>query len=577
MISKADITTYFVKGQRYNQSKQTDDIANHMAFHMDGHKYYVGKQEQKNPFYAKLISERRPRESEGVQEYREKIFKDITKSTTKKVVNSVQKIFKASDWKVDWSKIQVPPSIKDGESLQDYTENKYPGFGSLKSWMKNHMMREMMKDPNGVQIVMPAMITEDDSDYNRPEVFIIPSADVYQYEEGNICVVKSEEKHTYVEDGQTYEGVVMWFIDREQFVKVKQNSTDKSRYIEEVYADLTDCALPMFFRSGGEICKVDKGTKVFESFLSGMLPYLDEASREYSDVQASVVQHLYPQMWYMKGMNCQTCSGKGQVRKDGKGLTPCDACGGSGKLPHSPYKDIAVNEDTFGDKEAQIPPAGEITKSTAITELQEKRVDQHKYNALSAINMEFLASTPLAEIGIAKEFDREELHNFVFGIAEHITAGLMVRYYYLIAWWRYSGNIYELMPSVSTPEKYDLISDRMLVSELVKSKEADIDPVIRNEQEIDFASKRFRTDEKAKSIIIISKRHDPFPGIGDKSALNDMVLAGTIDKIDAVLSIYITSFIITAFNEDPEFLTMSFIEQAAKLREMAAEKVNAGD
>ena len=123
-------------------------------------------------------------------------------------------------------------------------------------------------------------------------------------------------------------------------------------------------------------------------------------------------------MWYIGGQACNSCQGTGEVPKDGK-MVVCGACKGGGKYLHSPYTDIEVDKAKLGEQQVPTPPMGYAQKDIDPLELQNKRIDQHYFKALSAVNMEFLAETQLNQSGVAKEVDKEELNTFVYDVAKH--------------------------------------------------------------------------------------------------------------------------------------------------------------
>jgi hypothetical protein len=83
----------------------------------------------------------------------------------------------------------------------------------------------------------------------------------------------------------------------------------------------------------------------------------------------------------------------------------CDKCE-NGTILKSPYKDFVVKKAAFDEQQVPTPPAGYIQKDVEIIKIQDERIKNKIYNSLSALNMEFLAETPLNQSGKAKEVDR---------------------------------------------------------------------------------------------------------------------------------------------------------------------------
>ena len=134
-----------------------------------------------------------------------------------------------------------------------------------------------------------------------------------------------------------------------------------------------------------------------------------------------------------------------------------------------------------GESAVPTPPIGYVTKQTEIARLQEERIRQHIYDALSAINMEYLAETPIAQSGVAKQVDREELYSFVHSIAEDVVRIMDEVCYDILAWRHYAQNVdvNELLPYIPVPERYDMLSGKVLVDELTAMTQAKVDPAIK--------------------------------------------------------------------------------------------------
>ena len=102
---------------------------------------------------------------------------------------------------------------------------------------------------------------------------------------------------------------------------------------------------------------------------------LDEAAREYSDLQAEIVQHIHSEKYAYTNSECPECHGAGTVRdKDGKNVT-CTKCHGTGSvLQVSPYGVHLINAAKAGEQQLPAPPIGYIQKSADIARLQDERV-----------------------------------------------------------------------------------------------------------------------------------------------------------------------------------------------------------
>jgi hypothetical protein len=201
----------------------------------------------------------------------------------------------------------------------------------------------------------------------------------------------------------------------------------------------------------GQNVEMNAYTMLNESRISSIVPKLNEAIREYSDLQAEIVMHIHSTMWSMQPQQCKTCRGIGNVPRENSAPVQCPACSGLGLAPLNPFEHLVLAPPRPGEPSIPTPPMGYVQKDTEIARLQQERIQQMIYDALSSINMEFLAEVPLSQSGTAKQVDREELNSFVHSIAEDVVR-IMDGVSYDCCAWRYSGDftkdVRELMSSL---------------------------------------------------------------------------------------------------------------------------------
>lgn len=567
---------YLRKGKRHSNFEKTVDIYAHLSFHIDGYEY---QQQPENPYFRLLIDDRRPSESTTIKKYRRRIYTSKTKQTCFKVINSLKKIVKSQEWKIDYSKADTPRIIKESESLENYCEKNYPIFGSIENWFYSYGLKEILTDPNGAVVVLPKTFDVKSNEMFEPSAQYIHSQNVLDYKEGEYIVYKSNQKSEYTYNGETYIDNVFMIIDTKNVWCAKKQTNNFDYTIELVYTHNFG-SLPAFL-GGGLYSEINNDTPLFDSFLSPMLPSLDVTARESSDLDAEVVQHVYSQMWYMQGENCSSCEGVGKVKKAGKPVV-CPDCKGEGVIQKSPYKDLVIKKGLFENGSIPTPPAGYINKPTEIVKLQDERIKNHLMDALSSINMEFLAQTPLNQSGKAKEVDKDELNNFVYGVAYHMIENVIKPIYKFTALWRYSQlipskeNIKKLLPSIPVPERFDLLSDDMLLDNIKKAKDSEVDSIILSEMQTDYINKKFREMPYVRDKLIAVNDLNPFVGVTSEQ-LNELVLGGIISKKDAIKSIYINEFVDKAINTTKSFLELDFMKQVSIIDKFAEEKMKSSN
>lgn len=590
------IKPYFEGRKTSRLFTKTMDQFYHMSFHFDG--YFIppmlvggidGNRGQvgqtpmelkvENPYFSRLIDMRRPSESAVIMAYRRETYLPLTKSPCFKIYNSLRKIVKSDDWKIDYSKAVKAPSVADKEGLEGYCESNYPFFDSIENWVYSYGFRHMLVDANALVYVMPLPKEDsaDASEYYRPFSFIVPSRRVIDYKENQYAVFISDKK-TYYGEGNV-EGKIVCVITKEGYWEAKQTNSDNSFVLEQIMKFDMD-HLPAW-KLGGIDKEFDPSGRLYESFLSPIIPSLDAAAREISDSDAEVVQHVYSTMWYFSQQNCSNCDGKGKVNKNGK-QSVCSICGGMGVQGKTPYKDMVLKTGTFDGDKMPTPPAGYIVKPTDMVKLQAERIFNHIYSGLSAVNMEWLAQSPLNQSGVAKEVDRDELNNFVYGIAYHLIENIVKPIYYFVNEFRYGELVKsaeereKMLPRIPVPQKFDLLTENIIEDQLKKAKEANVDPEIVNQLEIDYINKKFSSEPEVRDRLKLKKTLDPFPQISIDQK-QSMMLARVVDPLDVIISIYLHPFLERAMNDDDAFMEWTYDEKIELMKVYAQEKLDAMD
>lgn len=528
-----EITVDFLKKAiqgKHPNYKKTVNLTNELRVHYDGQ------------MPEKIISERRPNEPEEVKKYRKDIYVPITKNPISKVITSLQKIRRSKDWSIDYG-TTVPASVRMGEGLEDYCEKNYPGFTSLTNWAFSELIGEYLLDANAFSAVILKTKQENGTEYEKPIIEIFPSENVIYYEEDVILIVKSRDVIPYSTPAGRYtynDGEIYYALTPNRIVKFQQIGKNAQFDIAIDYmhniGEIPAC------RMGGVFKERVNNDTIFESRIAGMVPHLKEAVREYSDLQAEIVQHIHSEKYYYTTTDCQKCHGAGKIGTS----DTCPECKGSGLAQAiSSYGQYLIKQKELGT--APQPPIGYIQKDTTIAKLQDERVDKHIYKALQSINMEFLAETPLNQSGLAKEVDKDELNNFVNSIAEDLVKILDQMYRYICDY-RYMISVpskderHLMLPVISVPERFDLLGSDYLITEIKAAKDAGVNPIIVKNMEIEYLKKRYNADPEISGELETVYEIDPLPGLNEDDKLI-MLNNGGISEEDYVVSCNIVQLV----------------------------------
>ncbi len=559
-MEMSELNAYFKGEKKRYYYKAAVDQAHDLGIHMNG----------EYPF--ELIEERRPSESIFIKEYRKKIWVPITEETMSQVLTELAKIRKADDWSVRYDPTTFSSKILPDELPTEYFEKNFPQFKSVTNWAFSVLLPIYAQDSNAVMLVLPLEKTEGVT-YRRPFPFLFESIQVYQFIAGEFAVLLSKEKHTYKsEGGGSGEGNIFYVVDKEEFVKYVQINSNGDYDIAEQYSHNLGY-LPAY-ELGGAVKKQKGKQFLWKSRLAAMLPRLKEAVREYSDIQAEVVQHIHSEKWVIETQNCTMCKGSGKTRQGNPvEIVDCPQCKGSGTVSTSPYSNMVVKPGKIGEQNIPIPPAGYIQKQIEIVKIQDERIDKHVYRALCAINMQYLDKTPLAESGIAKEVDRDSLNTFVNSVAEDIV-NIMDKFYECAIDLRYMDIVPDaksrraMCPKISVPTKLDVLSAGYLVDEVDKLKKANVNPIIVTATEIELANKKFSNDPIVRDMLVCIYEMDPLGGFSQDDKLSMLQNKG-ITQEDYVISSNIQRLVKQAYMQDKKFFSLDFDNKLKKLQQLA--------
>ena len=527
---------------------------------------------------AEVIERQRPNESDIVKEFRKEIWEPITMPKFTQIVSSLSKIRRSNDWSVKHDVAEDKISrITDGESLEEYCELNFPFFGSVTNWVFSVLIKPYLIDPNAVILLMPLETDIVANEFLRPYPYLFDCTDVLDFVPEEYAIINDPEGSSLYRDGKSFYVITMQRIQRWEQSKGKE-------YTLTFDYEHNMPVLPAF-KLGGLIAKSHGRNFLFESRIKGVLPNLNEAVAEYTDLQAGKRLHIYPERWEYSQHECGPCKGTGQVKNPdwvaGSGAhstVNCRLCGGLGFVASSgPYSKIIVKPVQAGAAPLPSPPAGFIEKDVEIIKIMDESWRRHIFDALASINFQFLDQSPLNQSGHAKEVDKEELNNTVHAIAEDLVR-IMDETYRRIAYFRYKTlynieQIDEMLPSIAVPDHFDLLSSQFMQEEIGKAKTAKLNPTIVSAMEIEYSGKRFINEPEVKDRLELVLRLDPLPNVTEDEKMSMLSNKG-ITQINYVISSNIQAFVQMALNENDDFAEWDLEDQIAKMQEYATTQID---
>ncbi len=536
------------------------------AFYNDSVKIAKSLQNHSKGHYpADLINIVRPNETADQKEYRKQVYTPKTKTYFSKIVTTLSKIQRAEDWDINFE--DSDNSFEKTFPLKDYTEEKYPSFGSVSNWFFSVQMREMCDDPNGVIAVypLPKENPEDDTELLRPFSTWFPSSNVIDFVEGKYCVLLSEETAPLKDANQNVlQGRVYYFFDKDSWAISTQVGDPRDNKFSTVTAEHNLGEMPAF-KIGGIIEEFKAGQKLYDSFIGDCIPDWNEAIRRYSDLQVQMVLHVHSEKWEIEDSPCKVCNETGTVMSGTAASSKkvsCGNCNGTGSVSQrSPFgvKQIKPIRQTGLNDSVTIPtpPMGYIQKPIQDTEFIDKQVDKSIESGLAAINMEFIMYEPEVNSGIAKTLDRQEINTFFYEVGRHITQNILTPTYRYIAEWRYgmqlnTDEINKVLPEINTPTQFDILTGDILAERLKAAQDSNIDPSLKMALQIDWAKAEFGDESEEVEFIKCVAELDPLPAKTDDEKMTMLSNKG-ISQNSYIVSCNLTSFIRRAMFENKDF------------------------
>lgn len=531
-----------------------------------------------------LMNMLRPNESDSIKKYRKQVFQAKTKPVVSKILSSLYKIRRSEDWCIDYdTKLWNEQSkITEDDNMQNYCESNFPYFTSVTNWIFNVALKAYLIDPNAIIAVMPIDWDVPVNEYKEPFPYIFNSDKIIDFKRDEYVVLESSEVIYLQQGNSTVEGKVFYIINEETIIRFEEqiNAQTGEKSLVDVWEKPHGCSRIPVFQTEGLMLNSVENTFVYESRISGIVPSLNEAVLQWSDLKAEMVQHLHSEKWMYATQDCVSCNGAGKVPGE-LGEQICPTCKGNRKVFSSPYNNVIMFPPTKANEgESNLPsgaPGGYFEKSGVpeMTKTMNALYKEQIYDALAAINMEFLMDTPLNQSGNAKEVDKDELHNFVHAIAEDIVR-IMDRAYSLIFDYRYGAIVTdkkvkaELVPQVDVPNKFSLLTSAYAIAEIESAKKAGLHPSIIAQMEREYVMQQFDADDTSYQILLNTIDLNPFPGKNTDSIIADLQNQG-IDVLDYIIFCNLDQFIRRAIEEDKSFITKKLTERKVVLEGYADE------
>jgi hypothetical protein len=493
----------------------------------------------------RLLSKKYPGEPIEITNYKIKNWKKITKTFYQKILNTIAKFQKAEDFNI----------IHQNNILKDYTEYNLPRYGSVFNWFFTVGLNALLQEPNGVFLVAPDLnltleeIEEFGDDYRlQPQIHIFCARNVIFQRDNFILLQNSQKNDEY------------YYVDNKKIVKIEVDRNLEFSFRKKV----KKINYTLLFEHNFNVipCKVFGGIPtslendfLHESLISGVCPFWEEALLEFSELNAGIKQHVFPDKWRYVTGNCKNCNGTGKITLNspsGKQTDKCSVCKGTGDPPTGMFSEILINQSSGLEEKPPIPPLGYVKKDFEPIEFLDKHYKSLLYEGLRAINLEFLTDSPLSQSGRAKEMDRQESNAFLGQVARHSIENVLVPIYNFVALWLFPETTLKevsknIAPTITIPVQFDyLLSEAD--NNIKNAKDSGIRGYLFAELEKRYINNKFENFEFEKTYLLLINQLDPLRGFSVDEKI-ELYNNGCISQLDLVASANISKIVYTAIEK----------------------------
>lgn len=470
----------------------------------------------------RLALVRFPNEPHYVIDFKIANWKAITSTYIQKITKVIAKVPKSQEFIVTYPN----PAFRDFLTLE------YPIYENFWNWVWTKLLQAFLIEPNALAVLWFSQ--------KGPFIKLFTANQVLYYEPGEFVVLSSEQpnRYYYIDDTAIRE------FELESGGWGYNNISVNETVINEFNYEF----LPFCFVGGNY--KSFHENSVFTSVISGVCPFWEQALIAFSELDAGIKQHVFPDKWRFLSGTCTNCNGTGKVSFRGVGdrveYAQCSVCNGTGDPPTGMFAEILIQPNTGLTEKAPIPPLGYVQKDFEPIEFLSSYYKEMLREGLRAVNMEFLAEVPLNESGRAKEVDRLEVNSFLYEVANIFLNGCVNKCLLFLAKALYEDKdtIYikkEVVPTVVIPTEFDHI-DNGAWDQLEKMYSSNVSNEIIAETERRLIDKKFQSSPYERSILLLCNTIDPLRGYKTEEKI-ELYGAGAVTTEDFILSIHIRSIV----------------------------------
>ena len=512
----------------------------------------------------------RPMEPKEIRDYREKIYEPKTYQAFQRAQSIASRVLSESMVSVEYPPVKTS-LITDSDSPKTYFETRFFGDKSATQYTQQVVLPKMLGDANGA-LILERETPDGDKSFPIIRPLLYRSEAILDFIQRQWFLILTDEKSdVMVANSRERTGNVMRFYNRFGVYRIYQTGEkSKDIYAAEILYNhnMDECPVRVL----GGIAVSEESKTYWKSFFAAAVPSWNVAMRQESDLQASIVKHVFPQRVLMY-KSCSSCAGVGtRIDSTGKSET-CGTCSGTGKIgghATGPFTTIEIDQK-FGQDIKPSDLVHVIPEDVTFLEYLEKSVDKEIAEAFKALNLQAAEGVNELNSGVAKTIDRGDMNEFLKAIASQsydllqfiLSAGIKLRYGVI------SGND-KLIPSVVGSMDFDFASVDTLIAESKAGKEAGLPQSYIGYTDKQIAIRQYGSDSAQAQRVCASIDLNPYYGkSADEAMAVDAISPGTIDPLQYFISVNIDRLISLAIEKDANFLFMELPQQRKAIEAIA--------
>lgn len=459
--------------------------------------------------FDNFLLSRHPREDEATRNWRYSQYRPLTKAPFGQITGVVTgAIFQDSNYTLE---------LADEEDSRYVWGNRFSGY-DIKGYFANVGFRNMIEDPNGVFLRMPAQPFYEQGD-NKLEV--------------DIWFVNTRDMVWFTKEDLVFKrGGFAYWVNRNTIWRFTYDAQNKKYYLAKqdkdgYYAHMLQ-RLPLTV-AGGEW----NTQGYYDSYFSKARAAADDFVSAYSAAQLVDKEASHPYI-VEASTDCPDCMGRGQVQRDceacpaGVELIQCPECHGSGQISRNPGQRMIIPHEEMG----KGTPIQIINPDVTINTHHRDVCQQIMGLIIEALHLQ---KTDEAQSGVAKAIDQERLYKFISAISNDVFDKLLYDTLRDIIAYRNVDGAHAHAFRLVKPTQFRIKTSADLLAEYSEGTKAGIPVFIRRRMAMDYVDKQYSGDELMKRKAQLITELDEL-SVLSTAEIADLRTTGTVTNEEIIYS-----------------------------------------